>query len=40
MDELSDKIVIEINCSNPDDRVPEAESNNIVIKEMFRITYY
>ena len=31
---------VEINYSNPDGHVPEAESNNRVIKQRFRIVYY
>ena len=33
-------MVIEISYENPYDHVPEAESNNRVIKNMFRISYY
>ena len=40
MDEVSYDMRIEINYQNPYDHVPEAERNNIVIKDRFRIAYY
>ena len=40
MDEVRYKLVIEMNYENLDDRVPEVESNNIVIKNRFIISYY
>ena len=40
MDEVSYDMGIETNYENPYYQVPEAESNNIVIKENFRIAYY
>ena len=40
MDEVSNDMGIEMNYSNPDDHVPEAERNNRVIKESFQIVYY
>ena len=40
MDEVSDDMVIEMNCVNPEDHVSEAERNNRMIKEMFQISYY
>ena len=33
MDEVKDKLQIDVNCCNPDKHVPEAERNNRVIKE-------
>ena len=40
MDKLNDEMGIKMNYSNPDDQVREAESNNRVIKERFRISYH
>ena len=40
MDEGSDDMGIEKNDANPDNHFHEAERNNIVIKERFRIAYY
>ena len=40
MDEVSNDMGIEMNYSNIDDHVPETKSNNILIKERFRIVYY
>ena len=40
MDEVGDKMVIGINYENTYDHFPEAERNNGVIKQRFRVSYY
>ena len=40
MEQVSDDLEIDINATNTDDHVPEAERNNRTIKERERITYY
>ena len=40
MYEVRNEMGIEMNYKIPDDHIPESESNNRVIKEKFRITYY
>ena len=40
MGEVCDDMGIEINSENPYKHVPEANSNNRVIKYRFRIVYY
>ena len=40
MDEIMGKLNIDVNYANPSDHVPEAERNNRVIKERFRISYH
>ena len=40
MDKVCNDMGIEMNYKNPDNHVPEADINNRVIKERFRVAYY